>query len=274
MKKITIIGLGWLGLPLANALMAQGMRVTGTKTHADGVEAARAVGIDCYKLQLTPNIQCNSEDLNQLMKDSDVMVILLPPSKVTLSEYVLAIEQLVDSAIAYKIPRIIFTSSTSVYGDVNGVIDEESPLLGETASARALIAVEHWMHGLPNIRVDVLRLAGLVGEKRHAGRFLAGKQQVKGGNQPVNMVHQDDVISAIILLIQQSEGGNTYNLCAPEHPTRKQFYTHMAQSIGLVPPEFMVEEHEDAGKTIDGGCISADLGFEYQFINPLQMPMS
>ncbi|UBX48012.1 SDR family oxidoreductase [Providencia alcalifaciens] len=274
MKKIAIIGLGWLGAPLANCLMAHGMDVAGTKTSLDGVEAAKRVGIDCYQLKLTPELQCDTDDLSELMGGVDVMVILLPPSKVSLSEYVVAIEQLVDSAISYKIPRVIFTSSTSVYGDVDGVIDEDALLLGETASAKALIAVEQWLHDLPNIRVDVLRLAGLVGEKRHAGRFLAGKQQVKGANQPVNMVHQDDVIAAILLLIQQSNGGHTYNLCAPEHPTRRQFYTQSATTLGLTPPEFAVEENDAVGKTIDGNRICQELGYEYEFTHPLRMPMS
>lgn len=274
MKKITIIGLGWLGVPLASRLMAQGMTVTGTKTSLDGVEAAKRVGIDCYQLQLIPELQCDTDDLSELMEETDVMVILLPPSKVSLSEYIVAIEQLVDSAISYQIPRIIFTSSTSVYGDVDGVINEDAPLLGETASAQALITVEQWLHDLPNIQVDVLRLAGLVGEKRHAGRFLAGKQQVKGANQSVNMVHQDDVIAAILLLIQQSNGGHTYNLCAPEHPTRRQFYTEAAKSLGLTPPEFALEEHEATGKTIDGNRICQEMGFEYEFTHPLYMPMS
>ncbi len=55
------------------------------------------------------------------------------------------------------------------------------------------------------------------------------------------MVHQDDVIAAILLL-QQPQGGHIYNLCAPVHPTRAEFYTHAAQSIGLVPPQFIEEE--------------------------------
>lgn len=274
MKKITIIGLGWLGVPLANRLMAHGMNVAGTKTSIDGVEAARGVGIDCYQLQLTPELRCDADDLDQLMEGTEVLVILLPPSKVSLSGYIVAIEQLVDSAISYRVPRVIFTSSTSVYGEVEGVITEDAPLLGETASAKALIAVEQWLHGLPNIRVDVLRLAGLVGENRHAGRFLAGKEQVKGANQPVNMVHQDDVIAAILLLIQRSEGGHVYNLCAPEHPTRQQFYTAAAESLNLTPPKFVLEEDEMAGKTIDGQRICHELGYEYQFSHPLYMPMS
>lgn len=46
MKKVAIVGLGWLGMPLAMALSARGWQVTGSKTSPDGVDAARRCGID------------------------------------------------------------------------------------------------------------------------------------------------------------------------------------------------------------------------------------
>lgn len=271
MKKVAIVGLGWLGLPLAQALLAEGIEVTGTKTTADGIEAARAIGIDCYQLQLTPELQCDADDLEQLMTEVDVLIILLPPSKVSLTAYVQAIEQLVDTAMTFQIPRVIFTSSSSVYGDANGEVDEDCPLQGQTASAQALVDVENWLHALPNIFVDILRLAGLVGENRHAGRFLAGKKSLKGASQCVNIVHQDDVIEAIKLLLKQPQGGHVYNLCAPEHPTRYDFYRQASQSLNLELPEFVEEDEVVAGKIINGDRICQELGFEYQYPNPMQM---
>ena len=38
MKRITIVGLGWLGLPLANALREAGYQSKRNKTTEDGVE--------------------------------------------------------------------------------------------------------------------------------------------------------------------------------------------------------------------------------------------
>lgn len=274
MKKVTIIGLGWLGLPLARALLDDGIEVSGTKTTSDGVAAARAIGIDCYPLQLEPELVCEPDDLQQLMENSQALVILLPPSKVNVARYVEAISLLVDTAITFHIPRVIFTSSTSVYGEAVGEIDESSERQADTASAQALIDVENWLHALPNISVDILRLAGLVGESRHAGRFLAGKKSLKGAAQPVNIVHQDDVIAAIQLLLKQPQGGHIYNLCAPEHPQRHHFYCQASQSLNLELPEFIDEAEIIGGKVINGNRICQELGFEYQYPNPMQMPMS
>lgn len=274
MKKVAIVGLGWLGLPLARALLAEGIEVSGTKTTTDGIAAARAVGIDCYHLQLTPELVCDGDDLQQLMEEAQALIILLPPSKVNVPAYVNAIEQLVDTAITFQIPRVIFTSSTSVYGNAIGEIDENSQRHAETASGQALIEVENWLHALPNISVDILRLAGLVGENRHAGRFLAGKKSLKGATQPVNLVHQDDVIAAILLLLRQPKGGHIYNLCAPQHPQRADFYRQASQSLNLEAPEFCTEPAVNAGKIVKGERICQELGFEYQYPNPMQMPMT
>lgn len=274
MKKVAIIGLGWVGLPLAQALLSDGIQVVGTKTTQDGIEAACSVGIECCLLRLTPELECDDEDFTQLMEKSDAIVILLPPSKVNVENYVAAIATIVNSAIAFQVPKVIFTSSTAVYGDQQGEMTEDSPLRGSTPSAQALIDTEDWLHQLPNISVSVLRLAGLVGERRHAGRFLAGKTGIKGAKQAVNMVHQDDVIDAILLLLNQAEGGRLYNLCAPIHPTRRDFYTQAAKSLGLVPPEFIDSENELEGKVINGNRICQELGFEYQYPNPNSMLMT
>ena len=56
MKKVAIIGLGWLGMPLALSLMSRGFDVVGSKTTPDGVDAARMLGIECYQLEMTPEL--------------------------------------------------------------------------------------------------------------------------------------------------------------------------------------------------------------------------
>ncbi|PYB08901.1 NAD-dependent epimerase/dehydratase family protein, partial [Serratia marcescens] len=207
MKKVAIIGLGWLGMPLALSLMGRGYDVVGSKTTPDGVEAARMSGIECYQLELTPELVCDPDDLESLLR-VDALVVTLPARRTVegSENYFNAVRMLVDSAMAFGVPRVIFTSSTSVYGETAGTLREESPLRPVSPSGRVLAELERWLHELPNTSVDILRLAGLVGVDRHPGRFLAGKLDVKGGAQGVNLVHQDDVIAAIQLLLKLPKG--------------------------------------------------------------------
>ncbi|PKE28958.1 NAD(P)-dependent oxidoreductase [Rahnella sp. AA] len=273
MKKVSIIGLGWLGMPLARALASRGYDVVGSKTTPDGVDAARMVGIECFPLVFTPELVCEAEDLERLL-NADALIITLPARRtVEGSElYFQAVQLLTDSALAHNVKRIIFTSSTSVYGEGEGLVRENSALEPVTASGKVLKELENWFHGLPNTSVDVLRLAGLVGGDRHPGRFMAGKAQVKGGQQGVNLVHQDDVIAAITLLLSLPKGGHTYNLCAPVHPSRAAYYPVVAKQLGLEPPTFAEEASATKGKVVDGGLICKELGFEYQYPDPHTMP--
>ncbi|CNC18855.1 NAD(P)-dependent oxidoreductase [Yersinia pseudotuberculosis] len=275
MKKVAIIGLGWLGMPLAQSLSRRGIDVVGSKTTPDGVDAARMSGINCYPLVLTPELICEPGDLAQLM-DVDALVITLPASRTTAGgdHYFQAVQLVVDSALAFGVPRIIFTSSTSVYGETRGRIKESSPLQPVTVAGKTLMALEQWLHQLPHTSVDILRLAGLVGTDRHPGRFLAGKTGVKGGSQGVNLVHQEDVIAAIELLLNRPKGGHLYNLCAPIHPRKRDFYPACARALQLTPPEFAVEEQEGANREIDGSKICSELGFEYLYPDPSRMPLN
>ncbi|WP_044173202.1 SDR family oxidoreductase [Phytobacter massiliensis] len=273
MKKVAIVGLGWLGMPLALSLTARGWRVTGSKTTQDGVEAARMCGIDSYLLRLEPELVCETDDLDALM-NVDALVITLPARRSGSGEgfYLQAVQEIVDSALAYHIPRIIFTSSTSVYGDASGTVKESSARQPVTDSGQTLKELEDWLHNLPGTSVDILRLAGLVGPGRHPGRFFAGKT-APDGQQGVNLVHLEDVIAAITLLLQAPKGGHIYNLCAPQHPPRAVFYPAMARQLGLPEPQFLDAAPDAKGKLVDGNRICNELGFEYNWPDPLTMPM-
>jgi len=274
MKKVAIIGLGWLGMPLALSLVARGYQVLGSKTTPDGVEAARMCGIESYPLLLDPLMECDSEAQDALF-NVDALILTLPARRSGDGEnfYFQAVQQVVDTALAHGVPRIIFTSSTSVYGESDGVVDESSPLHPVTSSGRVLKELESWLHSLPGTEVDIVRLAGLVGPERHPGRFMANKTQLPNGHSGVNLVHLDDVIEALNLLLRAPQGGHTYNLCAPGHPTRAVFYPQMARQLGLTPPQFLSEDKTGSGKLVDGSLICRELGMVYQYPDPLQMPL-
>ena len=242
MKKVAIVGLGWLGMPLALSLTARGWQVTGSKTTQDGVEAARMCGIDSYPLRLEPQLVCDTEDLDALM-NVDALVITLPARRTGAGE-----------------------------GFYLQAVKENSPRLPQTASGQVLKELEDWLHNLPGTSVDILRLAGLVGPSRHPGRFFAGKS-APDGQHVVNLVHLQDVVAAIELLLQAPKGGHIYNLCAPRHPARGLFYPQMARELGLPPPVFSDSPDGGQGKIVDGNRICNELGFEYQYPDPLVMPM-
>lgn len=272
MNAISIIGLGWLGMPLAQALQRAGFQVKGSKTHPEGVNAARLSGIAAYQLELTPAPKFHYDALDKLLA-SDVLIITLPVSRSVqdADTYLQAIQILVDNVIARKqIQRIIFTSSTSVYGDNPGSCTEETALNPVTSAGKILVKVEQWLYALPGVAVDILRLAGLVGVDRHPGQFLAGRRGLPLGSQRVNLVHQTDVINAITLLLSTASPRRVFNLCAQQHPARADYYPAVARVLGVIPPEFSADPSVDH-KVIDGSAICRELGFRYQYPDPYLM---
>lgn len=85
----------------------------------------------------------------------------------------------------------------------------------------------------------------------------------------MNIVHLDDCIGGVLCVLLSKHTSRSYNLCAPQHPRRQDFYTKAAQLLSLVAPDFSGETQ--LGKVIDGSKITTELGFEYRYKDPMDM---
>ena len=54
-RTVAVLGCGWLGLPLAKALLAAGYQVAGTTTSPEQVPVLTAAGIEAHLLRLSPD---------------------------------------------------------------------------------------------------------------------------------------------------------------------------------------------------------------------------
>ena len=167
-------------------------------------------------------------------------------------------------AKAGSISKILFVSSTGVYGNVNRVVLEDEKPIPERASSKALVAAEAFLQE-QEIELSILRLAGLVGGDRKAGRFLAGKKDLSGAKAPINLIHREDCIQIIYEIIRQEKWGITLNASADKHPEKATFYSRQAQKLGLEPPTFKNEEGSDF-KIISNEKLKRELN--YSFIHP------
>lgn len=271
MKSVSIVGLGWLGLPLARYLKNLGWDVKGSKRTHDGAEQMRLLRLEAYYLELTPEINADPDDLTALLS-VDALIINIPPSQYffDVEHYVQGVKNLVNEALLHNVNHLIFIGSTSVFADISGEFDENSPPQSTSEVGKALLEIENWLFGLQDIDVDIIRFAGLVGEDRHPVHSLAGKQELKQGNTPVNLVHLEDCARAIQLLLETPSHQRLYHLSAPEHPSRVEYYTQTAAKLGLNPPHFLCAE-SDPKRIILGNKICNELGFVYQYPDPYQM---
>ncbi|NEU08923.1 SDR family oxidoreductase [Flavihumibacter sp. R14] len=261
--NISVLGCGWLGLPLAEALVLSGCKVQGSTTSPEKLEILRNKGIDPYLVHFSKE---SAPDLNGLLI-CDVLIVAVPPSGRTPQgeqNYRQMADHLSDKIPGTQLEKIIFISSTSVYPESNSVITESEIAQPETSGGRLLKEVEDQFLSVPGKSVIVLRLAGLVGPERHPGRFFKGKKGIPNGLAPVNLIHRDDVIGIIERIIQDDSTAGVYNACSPSHPSKSDFYRLAAATLGEPVPEFIPEKGN--WKIISGKRVNDELN--YRFIYP------
>jgi len=250
MKKISILGCGWLGLPLAKSLIAKRRYfVNGSTTSENKLSILKDAGINPFLVALES--ESISETINDFLAESEILIIDIPPklrgnipetSASSRKVFVEKIENLIPFIEKSTIKKVLFVSSTSVYGDENGIITEETIPNPETESGKQLLLAEALLQKNQNFETTILRFGGLIGEDRHPVKFLAGKENLENPDAPVNLIHQNDCIEIIEAIIQQSKWNEVFNAAAPFHPTRQEYYTQKAKEQNLILPKFSSEK--------------------------------
>ena len=197
MKKVSIIGLGWLGEATGLLLQKQGYLVLGSSTRSEKVELLREKGLDAVHFTLDPDPK--GIDYQRLF-DSEILVVTLPPrSRQGDGEaYLQQLASLRDLVANSAVKQVIFISSTGIYPNENKAVPytEEEEISESTSSNAILYRAEALMGTSPTYDLTVLRMGGLMGEDRIPGAYFAGKEQVVGHTR-VNFIHQVDAAGMI-----------------------------------------------------------------------------
>lgn len=264
MPQISILGCGWLGLPLAKALIDNGYLVKGSTTSQNKLALLDNNGIRPYLISLSQN-EVNG-DIAGFLEHSEILIIDVPPKlrTDTTENFVAKIKNLIPHIELAAIPKIIFVSSTSVYADDNTAITETTVAVPETESGRQLLDTEALLMDNKNFNTTAIRFAGLIGEDRHPVRFLAAKENVENPDAPINFIHQLDCIGIILRIIQKDAWNQVFNAATPYHPNRESYYTSKALANGLLPPTFN-HDKKTVGKTILSHKLQHP-DFGYQFV--------
>src|SRR5574343_42950 len=273
-EKIAILGCGWLGLPLAKSLLSKGYEVKGSTTSESKLVILKNAGISPFQIQLEEHqIIGNMEDF---LKKIDVLVIDIPPglrrepSTSNEMTFVNKVKTLIPLIEKSEIQKVIFVSSTSVYGDSFPIVEitEETTPNPDTESGKQLDIAETLLQSNPNFKTTVIRFGGLLGENRHPVKFLTGRTNVEHPNAPVNMIERKDCIGVIERALDFARDDNwewnqTFNAVTPQHPTRKAYYHKKADILNLPLPTF-AENSESKGKIISSEKVETILGYSFQ----------
>lgn len=265
MKQISILGCGWLGLPLAKDLLQDRLSVKGSTTSKEKLAVLESAGIIPHQVVLeSDNV---SGPIAELLTGSSVLVIDVPPKLRgnQSGDFVGKIKTILPFIEKSTVENILFISSTSVYGDDNDQVTEETPLNPDTEGGRQLQIVEALLQNNSQFTTTILRFGGLIGDDRNPVRFLAGKENLDNPDAPINLIHQVDCIGVIKQIIAKNTWGTSFNAATPYHPSRETYYTQKAVELGLTTPTF---DHTKTsiGKTILVDKIEKTLNYTFQII--------
>ena len=262
MKQISILGCGWLGLPLAKSLLEKGFSVKGSTTSWDKIPILNNAGIEAFQIQLSET-EIKGE-INLFLSNSEILIVDIPPKLRSISSenFVKKVQNLIPFIKKSSVQKVIFISSTSVYADDNSVITEETIPNPNTESGKQLLEAEKLLQKNKAFQTTILRFGGLIGEDRHPIHFLAGRQNLENAEAPINLIHQTDCIGIIEKIIELDCWNDTFNAVATFHPIRKEYYTQKAIELKLPLPEFA--ETTSFGKIINTNKVQEELNYKFK----------
>jgi nucleoside-diphosphate-sugar epimerase len=239
---VLIAGCGYVGTALGLRLAADGHRVTGVRRSPDRIPTPiEAVGAD-----LT-----DPATLDALPADVDAVAITASADGRDPDLYRAAYVDGPTTLLSFlagrgdPVRRVLFTSSSAVYGQADGeVVDETSPTEPTSATGRILVEAERAVLDGP-FPATVLRLTGIYGpgRTRLVDQVRSGEATCGPGPDWTNRIHRDDCASALAHLLTLDDPAEVYVGTDDDSADRCEVLTWLAERLGVPAPR----------RTADGG---------------------
>jgi nucleoside-diphosphate-sugar epimerase len=273
-SKIFCFGLGFTGNEIAKYFLLNKWSVTGTarnpiRDHEKNIKLVKYDPINGYV------------DLAGELEEAHTVIISIPPNgqgDVVLNHNY---KDIINARSSIK--RIIYLSSTSVYGDANGKTVYEDSIINPQsimASNRSK-AEEQWTkfcnkHSIP---LDILRLSGIYGKGRNQIRYLlngSARRIIKEG-QLFNRIHVEDIAKIIYQLTKISHGSEIFNISDDLPSPSNTVIEYASELLNIKPPEpilFKNLELNDKGRVfylnnriVSNSKIKKILNYNFEYPN-------
>ncbi|ELA9323163.1 NAD(P)H-binding protein [Vibrio parahaemolyticus] len=272
MANTLIVGAGWLGTPLAQALLVEGHDVVITRRSQARLDERPSTIANAALLDL--NDENAAQKLDEIIQSNHIERIVgsFPPGfrRGSGREYTQQWSTLVKAAKQHTIEKLVMISSTTVYPNLPTEMKEESASLAlaqthPNFSDNAKIMLEAEQSVIDSgINYAILRCSGLIGPDRHPARFAMRLKQVSR-KAPANMLHQSDAV-AVAQFALDHLSNQIINVTTPHTVSKAEFYqaaiTKSGAEISLPPVT------EDADKRILADKL-VSLGYRFRFNSTL-----
>ena len=264
-SKISILGIGWLGFPLALHLIEKGYQIKGSTTSLMKLKKLKQKGIQPYHIILKENKVAG--EIDEFLEESEILIINIPPGLRSNPDidFVAKIRGLLKPLQKSSVKKVLFISSTSVFEDQEDfpVINNKNIPHASKNAGKQLIATEELLRQNNKFATTIIRFGGLFGPDRHPATMLSGRSNLKNPEAPINLIHQQDCIEIIDTILEQQYWKQTLNAAYPDHLQKEVYYTTICKQMDLPIPQYD-KETASKGKTIDADKVVKELNYEFK----------
>jgi nucleoside-diphosphate-sugar epimerase len=273
-KVLVTGGAGFIGSHTVDALLSQGVKVYVLDDLSTGCLRNLKVWKHDRALRFSKNTVTRYKVVESLSAKVDAILhfaaVVSPYVSVKKPEVVNEINvsgtlNVLRAALKNNIERVVFASSSSVYGNqTNLPIKEDNPLHPVTPYGASKLAGEKYCeaffrtYGLSTVS---LRYFNVYGERQSASPYSgviaifadylqkALKPSIYGdGEQTRDFVHVSDVVAANLKALETENGvGEAFNVGTERATTINQLFSHLAQMFGRngIQPKHLKERPGD-----------------------------
>lgn len=247
MKKLGIIGCGWLGNKIAERLSNQ-YDIYATTTTEAKVEEFHSKGYHATMVNFANELDAEMKEW-EAASDLDAIIISVPFSGIRGAQIPMndKRENLLKFIGDFK-GQLFLTSSTGVYDQ------EEKEFTEDDQPAKDVESESFILEKFP--QTNILRLAGLMGDQR-----LLKNYDLSNLNQLVNHIHYADICSVIEKMLNNQSQSKVYNVVAPVHPNKQEVINAQKD----LPYD---GERTTVGRTISPVKLIKELDFKFQYPDP------
>ncbi|WP_114700611.1 SDR family oxidoreductase [Psychrobacter proteolyticus] len=236
-QNLLIIGQGDIGLPVTNKLAQDGYCVTGLarseRHHYELLDSADFVQADALTLTT-----------EQLQAFTHIAVIVTPDEYSTSgyhNSYLAIIQHLATLAPQLtKLDRVVFISSTGVYGQDNGEwIDEHtSPVTPARAASKVILQAEQALQQGFDDKAIIIRPSGIYGRER----LMRLRKARESNKEPVpaehwsNRIMDRDLVNIITKVLTIETPKSVYLATDYRPVTTFELGVWLSEQVGETPP--------------------------------------
>ena len=254
---VAILGCGYVGLALGESLAAAGHRPIGVRRSEAGLREVRDAGLDAVRADVT------APESLEAVPDVDAVVFAASSgggdTEAARAVYLDGLEAAIGAFASREDPpeRLVYTSSTGVYGDHGGDwVDEDAELRPASEKAEVLVEAEGVARSAAaaGIAPTVARLGGVYGPGRLRVERYVERPVTEGY---LNLIHRDDAGGALAFLLELGEEGRAVPetvLVVDDEPVWKpDLSAWLAEQCGVEAPAVRTLEERLADDDLSEG---------------------